>query len=91
MELKDFIIKICADLDTKEEVINRLANLRLIDAVGVKYFLIHQHFIKMLSQNYTIMEAVTLTADEFNISQQQVYNVRKWWKRRRVIIKAPTE
>ena len=80
--LKDLIEKICSDCNDKEAVINRLVSLKLVDLQGLKYFLIHQYYMKMLAANYSIMDAVTLTADEFNISDRQVYRVRKWWKSR---------
>lgn len=84
--LKELIEKICSDCVDKEAVINRLVALKLVDLQGLKYFLIHQYYIKMLSQNYSIMDAVTLTADEYNISERQVYLVRKWWKTRKEFV-----
>ena len=73
--LEELVIKICSDCSNKEKAIKRLASLKLIDLKGVKYFLIHKYFMEMMAQNYSIMDAVTLTADEFHISERQVRRV----------------
>jgi hypothetical protein len=82
MELKDFLYQACEDIDSKEEVIERLANLRIIDAIGLKYYLMIQYMDHLISHNYTIMDATTITAEEYNVSERQVQRVRKWWKSR---------
>jgi len=84
--IKELIEKICSDCEDKEAVINRLVVFKLVDLQGLKYLLIHQHYIKMLRAGYSIMDAVTLTAEEYNISDRQVYRVRRWWKSRKEFI-----
>ena len=82
MELKDFLYQACEDVNSKEEVIERLADLRVIDAIGLKYFLIARYYFHLISHEYKPVDATTITALEYNISERQVRRVRKWWENR---------
>ena len=82
MELKDFLYQACEDVNSKEEVIERLADLRVIDAIGLKYFLIARYYFHLISHGYKTVDATTITALEYNISERQVRRERKWWENR---------
>ena len=84
MDFVTLILNICSECKTPSETVQMLHRLKLIDPRAVKYYLIHEYFTGLISQGLGIMDATTITSDEFNISDRQVFIVRKYMQ-----VKAP--
>lgn len=82
MTIQQIIEKVVEDCPTKHDAIERLYAFGMIDIRAVKYLLIHKHFME-LSAMYSIVQAITFTAEEFKISERAVYRVREYWKTRK--------